>query len=1072
MVVMSDSESQSSKWKALGALIRALFIEGLPGTAKPLANAAIDPVSAYLKTRLLDSGILRLDVVDVFRAADDKFLERCNDDVLQQAFRSQPHAELPALERLAKRLPVGMNRAELEQALRDQFQLEWPNSLGDQRLERAAALYADCLDDALVMVEGQRLPTLHRLLVELKALIKESLSRQQVIAQHVGSIPPREREWLRPAPPRPASKLVGRLRPMNELLQLLQPGSRTAITAAVHGAPGVGKTFLAEHLAARVSSKFDGGIVFQRCGYGFRHAQNAMPVLRQWASYAFGGKVLPEAEHVSRESVRALLDGHGAMLIVLDDVWDAQAVGPLIEALPPEACLLVTTRLAGVAERLRAIPYTLDVLSSDEAVALLMVRLGPAAKGQEGVLNDLAKGLGGHALALTIAAGTLQRWPIAKWPAMVQRMLMEPARGEGFESLAPADGESKVGPIEQVLSMSYFDLPEDGRGRFRCLGSFAPDAEFDTHAASKVWACDREIADGQLRAYVESGLLQGGHSDQHWQMHGLLRAYALALLIRNNEHDASQYAHAAHYANVARVLSKERRVSDVPQDYPQIAHAFAWAVEHDATLALDVVMKMAPYQATYQLREDGLVWAQRLQAATLDRASHESVQALTLLGQALDRIAGEPGHTFSDAYRQAIAAFESARQLAMGLGLNREYARITNALASTLRRVGDLPEEHRHGKLLAALTAQEEALSLLAEGDELRARVLNDQAIVLRALSECEQEDRGERLEQARTSYEHALSVLGAEEFATERADIHNNIGNVYRNLADCPGREAGPLLHECLRCYDEALRFRLPDVRPIEHAMTMHNQAKALQLIALLADADAAETLELAQRACDTAVSIRSLGYGGTEVRPAMRTSVRLWLRLSSAIPERSEECLSKAVEALAAVRAISGADLKRSDVLQNAMLDVEVHLRLAESESESSMMDALSLAEAALVTIQEGMSQDPADIVRAAVLRSRIARAHHRRGEATTVGWHQELVAAVSRAERTQSTTLLSEALVEYALAAIELGDALGHPGASSGLARAAVERVKTLASAGALTVPADVLRAVLRDTDLAGY
>jgi len=53
------------------------------------------------------------------------------------------------------------------------------------------------------------------------------------------------------------------------------------------------------------------------------------------------------------DAVRALLTWHGPLLVVLDDVWELKAIQPLLDALPSDACVLITTRSAQLARKLR-----------------------------------------------------------------------------------------------------------------------------------------------------------------------------------------------------------------------------------------------------------------------------------------------------------------------------------------------------------------------------------------------------------------------------------------------------------------------------------------------------------------------------------------------------------------------------------------------------------------------------------------------------------------------------------------------------------------------------------------------
>ena len=151
--------------------------------------------------------------------------------------------------------------------------------------------------------------------------------------------------------------MIGRQDESTTVRRLLRPGSKAAITATLHGTPGVGKTLLAEHLAFALDGQFPGGVLFEQLGAGFRDPALATPRLKAWAGYAYGGRALEEGIAFTPEAVRALLAGHGGLLVVLDDVWEIKAIRPFLDALPPEACLLITTRSERLAKELRGDVY-------------------------------------------------------------------------------------------------------------------------------------------------------------------------------------------------------------------------------------------------------------------------------------------------------------------------------------------------------------------------------------------------------------------------------------------------------------------------------------------------------------------------------------------------------------------------------------------------------------------------------------------------------------------------------------------------------------------------------------------
>ncbi|GAB4459713.1 MAG: hypothetical protein Kow0070_15050 [Anaerolineales bacterium] len=458
--------------------------------------------------------------------------------------------------------------------------------------------------------------------------------------------------WHRPAAPRPSKPMVGRKEDFNQVAEWLKSGRNAAITAAVQGTPGVGKTVLAENLAAALDGEFPGGVIFKQLGAGFRDPILANPILAEWAALA--GKAREENAAPNPDEVRTLLAGHGDLLVVLDDVWDLEAVQPLLQALPKEACLLITTRSRRIAQELHGEIYPLDVLTDEDARELLKRRVHPT-DAEMPLLERLAKALGNHAQALDIAAGSLARLPHNRWKAAVEEMEPQVREGSGFGELRLTEDEEKEERVEAALAFSYYDLKPETQKRFRSLGAFAPDASFGAEAAAGVWKLDSvEDAENQLTALLELGLLgyapqshhigrgAGGEGAPRWQQHAILRAYALALLKKEGEEESARNTHAQTYNELMRQADNRQTYFLLLPDHPQLQHAFAWAIEHDPGLAQSLAGNTANLQAAFSLVRESYSWAKQLVEKSRDQDENTKGAAIGTLGNALSRLASLP----------------------------------------------------------------------------------------------------------------------------------------------------------------------------------------------------------------------------------------------------------------------------------------------------------------------------------------------------------------------------------------------------------------------------------------------
>jgi len=455
------------------------------------------------------------------------------------------------------------------------------------------------------------------------------------------------RLWLRPTPPRPSRTLTGRQRQLTELRDLVSSASRSQTNVGIYGAPGVGKTLVVEHLATLLIGEFPGGVFFERLGMTFKAESQAVAVLNAWAAHAFGNRPLPRDAQMSPGGVRALLSGHGRMLIVFDDVWDVKAVSTLLDAVPTEASILITTRNLRVARQLcEGRTYELGVLDIPEATDLLASRISGSTPADLDLFRRLAEDLGGLALAIDIAGASLDRLVRTQWPEAAGAIARQVAAGSGFGELSLPGDEVTEGRLEAALYFSYAALPELGQSRFRTLGAFAPDADLQAAVVARVWGCEPSESLGQLTAFYERSLLTRTPTANlpRWYQHSLLRAYALALLCREGEEQIARAAHATVYLDLIRRADQEQRHYELLTDYTQLAHALEWSLNHDPGLAQRLIEATAPLQEQFNLIRDQCAWASRLLQTVKDCGEvPPRARAAVTFARALSRLAALPG---------------------------------------------------------------------------------------------------------------------------------------------------------------------------------------------------------------------------------------------------------------------------------------------------------------------------------------------------------------------------------------------------------------------------------------------
>ncbi|MBX3001309.1 MAG: hypothetical protein KF893_22500, partial [Caldilineaceae bacterium] len=451
--------------------------------------------------------------------------------------------------------------------------------------------------------------------------------------------------WKRPDQTRAdlARGAVGRAAELDELHRRLSRGEDAALVSlgtatALRGQPGIGKTVLAAMYATRYGDDYPGGVLWLEVGPRLRSRDSVTPLLQQMARPAYDANLAADLlENVvfSAEAVAALLGGHGAMLIVLDDVWSEEVVAELKAAAPADASLLLTTRDYDVAfalEKRDDAIQRLDVLSQADARLLLHSKVPHL---DNGLAADLAAGLGCHAQALTLAAGALNRRGGGRHAQTVTEIVEAVRLGRNFGDLPRMDKADRVNEVEVALRYSYDYVGEGngGSGRqaaLRSLGSLAQEADFDTGVCAALWKMDAAAAAELLLLFDGLGLISArlpgagqNWPEDRWQQHAILRAYSLGMQEAEESLTWAE-AHADYYLGVAEraYRAQPRGYDRVARDFAQMAHAFDWWLAQRSTRLL---------RLRDALNDFMLVRGRSLQLG------HWSQAALTLADQVGDR---------------------------------------------------------------------------------------------------------------------------------------------------------------------------------------------------------------------------------------------------------------------------------------------------------------------------------------------------------------------------------------------------------------------------------------------------
>ncbi|HEV2712183.1 MAG TPA: adenylate/guanylate cyclase domain-containing protein [Gaiellaceae bacterium] len=330
--------------------------------------------------------------------------------------------------------------------------------------------------------------------------------------------------------PRPASSFVGRERELEDVISLLQGGTRLL---TLTGPGGSGKTRLALEAAAKLVPEFKAGVFWV-----------GLAPLRDPA-------LVPEtvAQTLGAKDGLAAHIGERELLLLLDNLEQVVEAAPelaqLVESCP-NLRLLVTSRAL---LRVRGeVEYAVPPLAEPEAVELFCDRTQIEA---DATIAELCRRLDNLPLAVELAAA---RARVLSPAQILERLSQRLDLLKGGR-----DTEARQQTLRAAIEWSYELLSPEEQALFGRLAVFAGGCSLD--ASEEVAAADLEV----LQSLVEKSLVR--RTEERFWMLETIREYASERLAASGEADELRRRHAEHFLALAEEAEPHLRGS--PGDWAQ-----------------------------------------------------------------------------------------------------------------------------------------------------------------------------------------------------------------------------------------------------------------------------------------------------------------------------------------------------------------------------------------------------------------------------------------------------------------------------------------------------------------------
>jgi hypothetical protein len=301
-------------------------------------------------------------------------------------------------------------------------------------------------------------------------------------------------------------------------------GDAVAITAALRGAGGYGKTTLAQALAhdADIHDAYFDGILWATLG---EKPESLLLIISDLITRLTGTQPGLSTINAAASALGEAL-GDRRILLVADDVWREQDIRPFMQG-GSSTTRLITTRNDSTLPT-TAIRQILDAMRGSEALELIAKGL-PTALTQRRELMALAARLGEWPLLLKLVNGFL-RERVAKRQALPVAIAAANKQldKKGFTVFDARNETERIKAVVLTIGVSLGLLANSDRDRFAELGIFAEDAQVPIGIVEHLWRdhLDEIGTENLLIEFDRLSLLLGLDLDRRTlQVHDTIRHF-------------------------------------------------------------------------------------------------------------------------------------------------------------------------------------------------------------------------------------------------------------------------------------------------------------------------------------------------------------------------------------------------------------------------------------------------------------------------------------------------------------------------------------------------------------------